>query len=630
MSDHAGATTARVSGAAPSHLHDDSASDVALWRELATAKDSGVFFHAWLSIVAASFPGVTRAEILLKPASGAALTPIGRWPRNADRAAADAFAAGAKPVMDAVVRSRQPAIESADEKTPTIFAGYPLIIDDELHGVALVEASIQQGASARRLIRHLQWASAWVEARLRRHAGAASAAFGKQATGLIDIVNAIASAARFHDACHAFATTLARVVGCEQAAIGWRRGLSTHIVALLQTASFERKYDAARAIEMAMDEAIDQNTVLTAPAADAPFVALAQEELIRSGETAAVVTCPMFHGESAIGAVTLGRLSGAPFGADEIALCDALCAVAGPILADKRNNDLSLPVLAFKRLRAFSAKLIGPQHYTLKVVAAAALAVALFLAFATGTYRIGARAQMEGEVRRALSAPFDGYIRAQYFRAGQIVAQDAVLAELQDNDLTLERLRHVAERRQLQLELNRALSKRDLAQANITRAQIDQKDAEIELANQMLARTQIRAPFDGVIVSGDLSQSVGRPVARGDTLFELASLNRYRVTLVVPELEMQYLQTKQRGQVLLAALPEHPFDFEITNITPVAHAQNGVNGFEVHAILTKSDPRIRPGMEGVAKVDVGQRNLAWIWTHGAFHWLRIKLWAWIP
>jgi multidrug resistance efflux pump len=53
----------------------------------------------------------------------------------------------------------------------------------------------------------------------------------------------------------------------------------------------------------------------------------------------------------------------------------------------------------------------------------------------------------------------------------------------------------VTQRNQYLLELDRALSKRDLAQANVARAQIEQKDTEIELADQTLARTQIRAPF---------------------------------------------------------------------------------------------------------------------------------------
>ena len=49
----------------------------------------------------------------------------------------------------------------------------------------------------------------------------------------------------------------------------------------------------------------------------------------------------------------------------------------------------------------------------------------------------------------------------------------------------------------------------------------------------------MRAPFDGVLVSGDLSHSVGAPVERGEVLFELAPLDDYLVVLEVPEAEVE-------------------------------------------------------------------------------------------
>jgi hypothetical protein len=31
-------------------------------------------------------------------------------------------------------------------------------------------------------------------------------------------------------------------------------------------------------------------------------------------------------------------------------------------------------------------------------------------------------------------------------------------------------------------------------------------------------------------------------------------------------------------------------------------------------------------MEGIAKIEAGERSLLWIWTHSLFDWLR--LWSW--
>jgi len=43
-----------------------------------------------------------------------------------------------------------------------------------------------------------------------------------------------------------------------------------------------------------------------------------------------------------------------------------------------------------------------------------------------------------------------------------------------------------------------------------------------------------------------------------------------------------------------------------------------------------ADPRLRPGMEGVAKVVVDDRHLIWIWTRELANWLKLKAWAWTP
>ena len=34
--------------------------------------------------------------------------------------------------------------------------------------------------------------------------------------------------------------------------------------------------------------------------------------------------------------------------------------------------------------------------------------------------------------------------------------------------------------------------------------------------------------------------------------------------------------------------------------------------------------------EGVAKIDVGRRQLFWIWTRPLVDWLRLQLWSWWP
>ena len=69
----------------------------------------------------------------------------------------------------------------------------------------------------------------------------------------------------------------------------------------------------------------------------------------------------------------------------------------------------------------------------------------------------------------------------------------------------------------------------------------------------------------------------------------------------------------------------------IGKITPVSTPKEGRNVFRVEAqIDARGDTRLRPGMEGVAKVDVEERRLISIWTRRLTDWLALKAWSWLP
>jgi RND family efflux transporter MFP subunit len=265
-------------------------------------------------------------------------------------------------------------------------------------------------------------------------------------------------------------------------------------------------------------------------------------------------------------------------------------------------------------------------------VAAALVLLVAFLAFATGDYRVSANARIEGEIQRALTAPFQAYVRETGRRAGDLVKQGEVLARLDDRDLRLERTRLAAQLEQYGRQYREAMAQRDRATARIVSAQAEQVEAQLALVDEQLSRTDIVAPFDGVLVSGDLTQALGAPLERGQTLFEIAPLDAYRVVLQVDEHRVADLRAGQRGELVLASMPGERYGFSVGKVTPVSTAKEGRNFFRVEAELddAHTGARLRPGMEGVAKVTVDERNLGWIWTREAANWVRLKAWSWTP
>ncbi|MEP3563100.1 MAG: efflux RND transporter periplasmic adaptor subunit, partial [Marinobacter sp.] len=243
-----------------------------------------------------------------------------------------------------------------------------------------------------------------------------------------------------------------------------------------------------------------------------------------------------------------------------------------------------------------------------------------------GTYQMTATARIEGAVRQVLSAPQNGYVEQADVRAGDLVEAGQLMAVLDDRDLQLQLQKWQSEYRKTQAEYQEALAKRERVELSVLRAQLDQLGAETRLVEEQLKRTELHAPFDGVVVSGDLSQSLGAPVETGQVLYEIAPLESYRVVLEVEEENAADLEKGKTGRLIIAAMPEKSFVFVIDQVVPVAVSQDNRNFFRVEATLDEPDPSLRPGMRGVAKVDMGQQSLLWIWTHSIVN--RIRLWLW--
>jgi multidrug resistance efflux pump len=225
-------------------------------------------------------------------------------------------------------------------------------------------------------------------------------------------------------------------------------------------------------------------------------------------------------------------------------------------------------------------------------------------------------------------APSDGFLRQVYARPGDQVKADQVLAELAEDDLRLERRRWESELTQHENAASAALARTERAQFVINQAKADEARAQLELVDTQLSRTRVVAPFDGVVIKGDLSQSLGAPLRRGEVLLTVAPADRYRLLIEVDERDIPDVRAGQTGTLALGALSDRALAFRIARVTPVASTRDARNFFEVEGEFDEAPAKMRPGLQGVAKIDAGTRPLVWIWTHRMVDWLRLTLWSW--
>jgi hypothetical protein len=88
----------------------------------------------------------------------------------------------------------------------------------------------------------------------------------------------------------------------------------------------------------------------------------------------------------------------------------------------------------------------------------------------------------------------------------------------------------------------------------------------------------------------------------------------------------------QAGELVLTGAPGQRWQFTVKSVTPVSVVEDGRNYFRAEAELAGSaaGTALRPNMEGVAKVVVGERSLLWVWTHRFSDWVRSAWWQWTP
>ncbi|MEO1610629.1 MAG: HlyD family efflux transporter periplasmic adaptor subunit, partial [Pseudomonadota bacterium] len=235
-----------------------------------------------------------------------------------------------------------------------------------------------------------------------------------------------------------------------------------------------------------------------------------------------------------------------------------------------------------------------------------------------------------GIYKSRLEYDCEGYLSKAFSRAGDRVELGQTLAQFDIADLLLERTSLTAERNQELLKYEAAKAQYKQAEAKVHQSRADKIGAELDLVEAKLARAEIKAPFNGLIVSGDLSQSIGEPIQTGRELFEIAPSGAFRLILQVDERDISFVKSSQTGRFVLTARPEESHSFEVQRITPVLKAKEGRNYYRVEANLETLSDAFRPGLNGRGRIGAGQATILWIWTRDLVAWVRLKLWAFIP
>ncbi len=131
-----------------------------------------------------------------------------------------------------------------------------------------------------------------------------------------------------------------------------------------------------------------------------------------------------------------------------------------------------------------------------------------------------------------------------------------------------------------QEELDHSLTERTLAFGSLRQARVEHE------------RGYIRSPIDGLV--NNLHLEEGEFVDRGKPVVDLVNVDRIKIKVNVPELDVRYLKVGQKAEVRVDAFPENRL---FGTVDFVAYkADPATKTFPVRVVIENPGHRIRPGM----------------------------------
>ena len=190
-----------------------------------------------------------------------------------------------------------------------------------------------------------------------------------------------------------------------------------------------------------------------------------------------------------------------------------------------------------------------------------------------------------------------GRISAIGFQEGQRVAKGSTLVKLDPSIAAAEVQQARANLTLAKSKFDRAV---DLSKSNFISGQAKDEaennlkvaEAALQLAEAKLAKTEIKAPFAGII--GLRVVSVGDYLKEGADVVNLESIDPLKVDFRVPETYLKQVQVGQSLQVALDAMPGKTFEGRVFAVNPLVDAAG--RSIVIRAIVRNPDTSLRPGM----------------------------------
>ncbi len=414
---------------------------------------------------------------------------------------------------------------------------------------------------------------------------------------------------------------LRRVLGVNQAVFcEGSKPESATLLAISEVEQFDSHSESSKVILSAGSSCIGaENPIVFSPSgSNANAVqTLVMESYCRANRFSSCACFPIGDSEGTPTGTLLIATNEDSFSENQLNQVKQFATINGTHLEVVRRANLGAAELAKEHIKQTTRK----NWFQMAWKAAAIVALILCVPF---PYRVACECEIQPVTRRFVSAPYTGPLERAVVRPGEVVTKDQVLAYMDGKQLRLELTGVQAEHQAAKRRRSSALAQGEVAQSQIARSEMRKLETKIKSLNDQLLRLEIRSPYDGIVVSGDLDKAEGSTMQIGQTMFEVAPLDNMLAEVAIPESEIKYVKDSNNVAIKLNAFPYRTFYGEINSINPGAEILNDESVFVAEVKLEDEDAVIRPGMKGSAKVKTMWRPVGWNLFHNA--WESFRCW----
>lgn len=219
----------------------------------------------------------------------------------------------------------------------------------------------------------------------------------------------------------------------------------------------------------------------------------------------------------------------------------------------------------------------------------------------------------------------NGVVASFTVKEGDTVKKGDLLVTLRSTDLVLQRKATVAVREMTRVNLERARKELDrqerlkaansvaersyddaLSSYGALAAELQRRDAELELLDYRIAQTRVAAPFDGLV--SDEHTQVGQWLNTGGGVVTLIDISHVYVTVDVPERYVVHISKGAAAGVTIRSVSTGRMPAKVQSKLPLGNAI--ARTFALRVDLANPDLRFRPGMEAIVSLDLDTRKTA--------------------